>query len=628
MADDDSPHVATEIRSQDLSKDAPPSPPSSPDAVADPETKLSRKREREISLEPGTPKAPVVDDPIADKAASKDSRSPAKKNRVFLDATVEEGEGLGAAQARTPPRSYSPPISGTPLHEIKVRQISQGVEDINWKNKGRVSNGTETMGDSSAAPDTIDIAAHSASRSSSPKPTNGAHEQHPSRRSSESDNEKGLKRKLEDRAASQGPEASSSAVSADTNKRQRDDAGQDENPRETKRPTPPPESSDAKTASTSTETQKRPRDDADEDKNPRETKRPSPPPDKPAAKPTSTPAPKLGGFAAYASTASPFASVTGKNIFGSAKATPSPSPFSTSLPPGSPFSSSSFPPTPFATPGSSALGSKSSDSPLSTPSTSTKRSGFEAFASSASPFATAAARAKSPTGFGQSSAFQRSKSPARRANPANAQAFSSYATGGAHGFTMSVSKRARGGSPDGALSGRSSLERPNSASNVLDGDKDDAEDDDAGQVTFGDKLRAGKDSDEEGKSDEDEPKVALTEQDIQTGEEDEDTVHQVRGKLYALTDNAWKERGTGQLKLNVRQSDGSRARLVMRKEAVYTLILNVTLFKGMKVYIDQDPRYIRFSVIEGGMAQHYNLRVSNGKVAEELLEDIMSNIPA
>ena len=49
--------------------------------------------------------------------------------------------------------------------------------------------------------------------------------------------------------------------------------------------------------------------------------------------------------------------------------------------------------------------------------------------------------------------------------------------------------------------------------------------------------------------------------------------------------------------------------LVMRKEAVYTLLLNVTLFSGMRCSLAQDPRYLRFSVIEAGATTHYNLRV-------------------
>lgn len=83
----------------------------------------------------------------------------------------------------------------------------------------------------------------------------------------------------------------------------------------------------------------------------------------------------------------------------------------------------------------------------------------------------------------------------------------------------------------------------------------------------------------------------------------------------------------------------------MRKEAVYTVLLNARLFKGMKCVLAQDPRYIRFSTVEDGTTTHYNLRVgmlffaalglftyvqsqvSNAKIASELLEEINAHIP-
>lgn len=84
----------------------------------------------------------------------------------------------------------------------------------------------------------------------------------------------------------------------------------------------------------------------------------------------------------------------------------------------------------------------------------------------------------------------------------------------------------------------------------------------------------------------------------------------------------------------------------MRKEAVFTLLLNVTLFHGMRCSLAQDPRYLRFSAIENGSTVHYNLRVSvhaklmiwtlcnvysqvpNAKIAQELLEEITAYIPS
>ena len=66
---------------------------------------------------------------------------------------------------------------------------------------------------------------------------------------------------------------------------------------------------------------------------------------------------------------------------------------------------------------------------------------------------------------------------------------------------------------------------------------------------------------------------------VQTGEEQEDTIFQVRGKLYALSEqNAWKERGTGLLKLNVRKSDGGGARLgtglLASRFDIFTALIN------------------------------------------------------
>lgn len=47
-----------------------------------------------------------------------------------------------------------------------------------------------------------------------------------------------------------------------------------------------------------------------------------------------------------------------------------------------------------------------------------------------------------------------------------------------------------------------------------------------------------------------------------TGEEEDETIHSVRGKLFILSEqNQWKERGTGLLRLNRRKVDGGGARI-------------------------------------------------------------------
>ncbi|KAH0836784.1 hypothetical protein J3R83DRAFT_8535 [Lanmaoa asiatica] len=608
-------------------KPSPPPPSPSPDENECTEQTLSRKREREVSLEPATPRN-------ATSAHALDVKSPAKRGRVHLDTTLEEDvlDTQSQSRSRTPSHPHSPELSVSPPHDVKVRQISQGVEDMKWQqglesqqeagpNSQPSIAPSQDVGETQSSIETTQDVCASQFASAPPssfvsvedaiEEAEEARDTAPSlphtRRASESDGgepDKGLKRKLADRANSLGPESGPSTftpTTAETAKRFRDDADEDDNPRVSKRPSPPPE----------------------------QYEEPSPVPVSVPA--PETPAPKLGGFMSYASAASPFASVKGQNIFSSASSNSQKPPTSSTKHVSSPLDTtpnhapftSPFSQSPFA-----AFALSQTSLQQATPSTATKRTGFEAFAGSTSPFASAApfshARSKSPLGNnnGKSSILGRSKSPPRRAIGMNASVFSSY-VGGMQAFSVPHPKRARAESPNGGSSG-SSLERKEgsvfgilgngewSGSGEEEGDAD-KEGSDRAPSTFGERLRASKDGDEE---------------QMITGEEDEETLLHIRGKLYALCpQNQWKERGTGQLKLNVRRADGSGARLVMRKEAVYTLLLNVPLFQGMKCFLAQDPRYIRFSVIVNNKTMHYNLRVSNAKIAQELLDEINANIP-
>jgi hypothetical protein len=49
---------------------------------------------------------------------------------------------------------------------------------------------------------------------------------------------------------------------------------------------------------------------------------------------------------------------------------------------------------------------------------------------------------------------------------------------------------------------------------------------------------------------------------VLTGEEEDETIHSVRGKLFMLGEqNQWKERGSGLLRLNRRKVDRGGARI-------------------------------------------------------------------
>ncbi|GJE93876.1 hypothetical protein PsYK624_100410 [Phanerochaete sordida] len=647
-------------------------------------TKQSRKREREVSLEPGTPQAASID-AEAVHVEAKDRRTPAKKNRVSaqLDATEEEDEAADAPTAFEPEQS-----GGSPRHESKlIRQISQGVEDLTWQNMPKQPSpppeavksvaeelpdhqmATEETQDDNQEPVTLPplmrgenppmaldgdgedehageadpaevppVAQHddptpvenivSTPPRNSPSPPGPPEspEKGISRRASNEsmEQEKGLKRKLVDRTISDRkvPDEVSDeqdAKKAPASKRPRDEPDEDVNPRETKRPTPPPDEEMKKDAEAAGAASAGSSQTASQEQSKASTPPSSQEQSTQSTQSTQSSAtPKLSGFMAYASTSSPFSSVKGPSIFASKS-----SPWAST----SSSSSSTTAPKPIASPfptlGSASLSTETSGSP---PKESTlKRTGFEAFASSSSPFASAAKRPKSPTPM---AAFgSRSKSPMRNHSPARVSAFSAYATGGAHAFSTPAHRRSESSTPALGEDGSEATSSVLNSLNPLGGTDNDSNEDSEGEksVSFGERLRASKDDDDQ---EAEEKRLNLTAQEVQTGEEDEDTIYQVRAKLFALSGNQWKERGTGTLKLNVRKEDGSGARLLMRKEAVYTVLLNATLFKGMKCFLAQDPRYIRFSVLESGTTTHFNLRVSNAKVAQELLDEINSHIPS
>jgi len=116
---------------------------------------------------------------------------------------------------------------------------------------------------------------------------------------------------------------------------------------------------------------------------------------------------------------------------------------------------------------------------------------------------------------------------------------------------------------------------------------------------------------------------------VLTGEEDEITVQQLRAKLYTMDPNhQYKERGLGTLRLNIKKSDKSKARLVMRAEGVFRLLLNANLFHGMACSVSQDPKFIKISVLEDGVTVHHAIKVSNAKLAKDLVDQVLAHIPA
>lgn len=122
---------------------------------------------------------------------------------------------------------------------------------------------------------------------------------------------------------------------------------------------------------------------------------------------------------------------------------------------------------------------------------------------------------------------------------------------------------------------------------------------------------------------------------VTTGEEDEDTIYQTKGKLLVLdtTTGNWKERGVGTFRINMKEEDKKlQTRLVMRTDSVFRVILNLLLFEGMKVFIMQD-KFVRFAGFEKQddnaetKLVSYALKLSNPTIANEVCDQIISCIP-
>nr|GEV49389.1 nuclear pore complex protein NUP50A-like [Tanacetum cinerariifolium] len=78
-------------------------------------------------------------------------------------------------------------------------------------------------------------------------------------------------------------------------------------------------------------------------------------------------------------------------------------------------------------------------------------------------------------------------------------------------------------------------------------------------------------------------KPSMQEVQVETGEENENAVFTADSVLFEFLDGGWKERGKGELKVNVSTNGTGKGRLVMRARGNYRLILNASLFPDMKL---------------------------------------------
>ncbi|ETS82912.1 hypothetical protein PFICI_04788 [Pestalotiopsis fici W106-1] len=226
---------------------------------------------------------------------------------------------------------------------------------------------------------------------------------------------------------------------------------------------------------------------------------------------------------------------------------------------------------------------------------------FASASASPSPFgASASSKSNTPSVFGSGSAANGS-SPFGQLGAAS-KPFGGSAFGGGFTSTFGSSKLTSFAQPGGSL--KSS--KPAKAFGAPDSDPDsDGEDeaDDAASTTQGDADKQDKDE-KEGESDT--KKTKLQRVTVDNGEAGEATILQLRAKIFHLDKGAtaWKERGAGNLKVNVpiqcidtddnglpipgsfdasslEDGDVKSVRLIMRQDSTHKVILNTTLIPAM-----------------------------------------------
>ncbi|CAH9080465.1 unnamed protein product [Cuscuta europaea] len=108
---------------------------------------------------------------------------------------------------------------------------------------------------------------------------------------------------------------------------------------------------------------------------------------------------------------------------------------------------------------------------------------------------------------------------------------------------------------------------------------------------------------------------------VQTGEEDEKPVFTADSALFEFLDGGWKERGKGEVKVNVSKNEMKKGRLVMRSRGNCRLILNANLYPEMKL-TNMDKKAVTFACINsasgsGGNLVTFALKFKDSSFVEE-----------
>ncbi|KAF7843318.1 nuclear pore complex protein NUP50A-like [Senna tora] len=116
---------------------------------------------------------------------------------------------------------------------------------------------------------------------------------------------------------------------------------------------------------------------------------------------------------------------------------------------------------------------------------------------------------------------------------------------------------------------------------------------------------------------------------VETGEENERAVFNADSILFEYVDGSWKERGKGELKINVTTTGINKARLLMRSRGNYRLILNARLYPDMKL-TNMEKKGVTFACINSATEgkdglSTIALKFKDGSIVEEFKAAVMAH---
>lgn len=116
---------------------------------------------------------------------------------------------------------------------------------------------------------------------------------------------------------------------------------------------------------------------------------------------------------------------------------------------------------------------------------------------------------------------------------------------------------------------------------------------------------------------------------LETGEENEKVVFSADSVLFEFLDGSWKERGKGEIKVNVSTTGTGRARLLMRTRGNYRLILNASLYTDMKL-TNMDKKGVTFACINSASEGKdglctFALKFKDGSMVDEFRAAVLAH---